>query len=412
MIVLGLLLALALGYNAFRSWQASSQLEARLAKLREQGAALTLDELDSPALPEEDNAQTWIRRARPHTEQLSKLLREYYATEEYQSLRPNAEQQKLLREAFEQHAKAFSHYQRAASCVGYQSDWRIGPQPSESLAVNMENVSETREVLRHCRARASWLLAENKTDETLTLGLQMLALSRHVEYEPMVMGYLVSLACRAMSLNVIGAVLERSPLTDARRQEIDSALAECESADGFQHALDSERIYGLASFRQIVGGTLQSMVMWTFKSDACDYLDLMEDMKQAAPRPRHEIAERLDGIAAKDVGPRQGVGMLTALAAPAILQARNAHDRHLARMRCVRLLNALQGRWPGGIPTEPDLDAFPGSEGWRVDPFTGESLIVRVSEEAVVVYSVGVNGTDDGGDFEEQKDQGVRIELE
>ena len=61
--------------------------------------------------------------------------------------------------------------------------------------------------------------ASGKTDEALTLGLQMPAFSRHVEYEPMVIGYLVGLACRGTSLNVIGAVLERTLLTDAQRQQ-------------------------------------------------------------------------------------------------------------------------------------------------------------------------------------------------
>ena len=158
----------------------------------------------------------------------------------------NVEQMKMLQEAFEQHAEAFAHYARAADCLGYQSDWRIGAQPSKSLELNLKNSSETRSVLRHCSARAGLLMAEGKFDGALKLGLQMLSLSRRAEHEPMVIGYLVGTACRLISLNVIGAVLERSPLTDEQRQQIDSALAECESVDGFQHALVSERIYGLA----------------------------------------------------------------------------------------------------------------------------------------------------------------------
>ena len=37
--------------------------------------------------------------------------------------------------------------------------------------------------------------------------------------------------------------------------------------------------------------------------------------------------------------------------------------------------------------------------------------MVRVTDEAVVVYSVGLNGTDDGGNLDDQEDQGIRIEL-
>jgi hypothetical protein len=352
LIVLGLLLVLGLGYNAFRSWQASSQLESRLAKLRDQGVPLTYDELYAKALPEDDNAQTWIRRARPHTEQLTQLLNDYLSTEGYGSLRPNVEQMKMLQEAFELHAEAFSHYARAADCLGYQSDWRIGAQPSKSLELNLKNSSETRSVLRHCSARAGLLMAEGRFDEALKLGLQMLSLSRRAEHEPMVIGYLVGMACRLISLNVIGAVLERSPLTDEQRQQIDSALAECESVDGFQHALASERIYGLASFRaDIFGGTMRSMVMWKFKLDACDYLDLMDEMNRLATRPRHAVLDELNGLTDREVG------LLTAMVTPAFLSARNAHDKSLARVRCVRLLNALQRKSPEGIPDKPAPEA-------------------------------------------------------
>jgi len=368
---------------------------------------LTLDELYTKALPEDDNAQTWIRRARPYTEQLTRLLNDYQSTEEYKSLRPNAEQMKMLQDAFELHAEAFSHYTRAANCSGYQSDWRLGTQPSKSLELHLKNSSETRSVMRHCSARAGLLMAEGKFNEALTLGLQMLALSRRAEYQPMVVGYLIGTACRLMSLNVIGVVLERSPLTDEQRQQIDSALADCESVDGFKHALASERIYGLASFRSdIFGGLMQSIVLWQFKLDACDYLDLMDELNRLATRPRHAISDELNGLTKQKVGP------LTALVAPALVAARNAHDRVLARVRCVRLLNALQRKSPEGIPDNPALSELPGAEESRQDPFTGKPLIVRVTDEAVVVYSVGINGTDDGGSLDDQEDQGIRIELQ
>ena len=253
----------------------------------------------------------------------------------------------MLQVAFEQHADAIIQYARAADCSGYQSDWRIGAQPSKSLELNMKNGSETRSVLRHCSARAGLLMAEGQFGEALKLGLQMLSLSRRAEHEPMVIGYLVGTGCRLTSLNVIGAVLERSPLTDEQRKQIDSALADCESADGFQHALVSERIYGLASFRaDIFGGPMRSMVMWKFKLDACDYLDLMDKMNRLATRPRHAVVDELNGLTDREVGP------LTALVLPAFLGARNAHDRTLARVRCVRLLNALQRKSPEGNRTK------------------------------------------------------------
>ena len=403
--VLGLLFVLALAYNAFRSWQAGSELETRLVKLREQGAPLTLDELQTPVLSEDDNAQTWIRRAHPHTTELNRLLSDYQRSEEFDSFRPTPDQIEVLRKAFDEHAEALEFYERAAGCVSLQSDWRIGDQPSASLEIHLESVSEERSIARHCVARAGFLMAEGKFDEALKLGLQMLALSRSVDHQPMVLGYLVGVACRSISLDVIDAVLERSQLTDEQRRQIDSALADCESADGFKHALASERIFGLAMFRsEMFGGPLQSIVMWSFKLDACDYLDLFDEMDSWASRPRYEIVDDLNTVTTRNPG------ILTASVTPALLQVRVAHDRTLARVRCLRVLNALQRQSPDGISDEVTLSDLPGAEEFRRDPFTGNDLLLRVSDESIVVYSVGTDGADDGGSLDDQKVYGIRIE--
>lgn len=406
LIGLGLLFALVLGYNAFRSWQAGAQFESRLEKLREQGVALTLDGLQIERLAEDDNAQTWMRRAQPHTEALNKLLIDYQRSDECEALRPTAEQIKVLEEAFEEHADAFVLYAKAAGCNGFQSDWRIGDRPSESLGVNLEDSQEARSIMRHCSSRAGLLMSQGDFDEALQLGLQMLTFSRLAEHQPMVLGYLVGIACRSMSIEVIVAVLERASLTDEQREKIDQALGECESVSSFRHALASERIYGLAAFRsEIFGGPVQSMVMSTFKLDACDYVDLIGQMDDWAARPRHSIADELSILA------EQEWGVLTKMVAPALIQVRYVHDRALARVRCARLLNALQNHFPDGIPEQPVLSELSNTEDFWLDPFTGKPLNVRVTAEDIVVYSVGSNGTDEGGRLDDQEDQGIRIKL-
>jgi hypothetical protein len=368
--------------------------------------ALTLDQLQTPRLAEDDNAQTWIRRAKPHTEALDKLLRDYQGSDEFAIFHPTAEQIDLLERAFDEHAEAFALYTKAANCPGFQSDWRIGEQPSESLQINMDDSAEARSIMRHCSARAGLLMAQGDFDEALQLGLQMLKFSRIVGHQPMVIGYLVGLACRSISLEVIAAVLERSPLTDKQRGQIDHALAESESVDSFKHALVSEGIYGLAAFRSdIFGGPVRSMVMWKFKFDACDYLDLISEMDEWAAKPRHAIADEL-GILAE-----RKFRLLTQMVVPALVQVRWAHDQGMARVRCVRLLNALQLQYPAGIPKSPDRDELIGSEASGQDPFTGQALKVLVTDEEVVVYSVAINGTDEGGLFDDQEDQGIRIKL-
>lgn len=347
-----------------------------------------------------------MRRAQPHTDALNRLLVDYQGSDEFREFHPTAEQITVLEDAFEKHAEAFVLYAKAADCEGFQSDWRIGERPSESLQVNMDDSAAARSIMRHCSARAGLLMARGQFDEALQLGLQMVRFSRLAGHHPMVIGYLVGVACRAVSLEVIAAVLERASLTDEQRGQIDQALAECESVSSFRHALASERIYGLAAFRSdIFGGPVQSMVMWTFKLDACDYLDLIGQMDEWAARPRHLISDELRILAERKRG------VLTNMVAPALIQVRYAHDRVLARVRCVRLLNALQNYFPDGISDQPALTELPGTEDSRMDPFTGTPLNVHVTAEDIVVYSVGRNGTDEGGRLDDQEDQGIRIKV-
>ncbi len=408
LILLGLLLSLALGYNAFQNWQASLQFEARLETLRKNGEPLTLKELDSKVLPKEENALTWIRRAKPHTEELNKLLFDYIQSDEYSLLRPNAEQVKMMEEAFVVHKEAFLLYARAAKCPGYQSDWQIiGTRPSEALGEHLENVQETRAIMRHCLSRASLLMAQDKYDEALTQGLQMLVLSRHAESEPMVISYLVSIVCRRMGLKVITTVLERSSLNEKQRDKVDLAIAACESNRGLKHALDSERIFGLASLRShLIRTRFISLVTWNFNREACNYLDLMEAMDHLSSRSYFEIIDEINRLKKRDFG------LQTTNVFPLIVDTQIAHNKALALGRSVRLLNALQRKYPQGIPEEIQPNDYPDNLNFWQDPFNGKALIVHTSADSIAVYSVGENGTDDGASLDDGKDQGIQIKLQ
>jgi hypothetical protein len=393
-------------YNAVRSAMANSQFDNRLAQLTERGVPLSLDDVFKPPLPEDDNAQTWIRRGRPHTEELTEILMEYYETEEFHEITPNIEQVKFLIQVFEQYEDVVSNYTRAASCPGHQSDWRIGIPPEESLQEHLENTSEARAVVRCLFSYSGLLMAEGKYDEALDLGLQMMSLSKLLELEPMVVGYMTGIDCRMSSLKIITEVLERRIMDDEQRDRIEAALAECEKSESIKQAFSVERIFGLATFKsQIFMDGWRSLFTWKFKLDACDYLDLMDEITGLMDKPRHAIKSELDSLGQREVG------QITASIIRAFLATRLTYDRSLADVRGVRLLNALQREFPDGIPPNPPLERLPGSPELRQDPFTGDDLIVRTSKTSLAIYSVGINGIDDNGSFEKHEDYGFHIEL-
>ena len=78
-----------------------------------------------------------------------------------------------------------------------------------------------------------------------------------------------------------------------------------------------------------------------------------------------------------------------------------------ARVRSLRVLNALQGRVPAGSDKIPKLSELGLPVETTIDPFNGEPLHVKRLPQGWLVYSVGRDLQDDGGDFENNRDVGV-----
>ena len=99
--------------------------------------------------------------------------------------------------------------------------------------------------------------------------------------------------------------------------------------------------------------------------------------------------------------------MLADLLVPGLEAAYVAHARSLALSRALRIYNALRqfetqhGREAKGLE-ELSLPVEA-----TVDPFSGQPLKLKSTDEGWVVYSVMQNGVDDGGDFSEMNDYGV-----
>ncbi len=70
----------------------------------------------------------------------------------------------------------------------------------------------------------------------------------------------------------------------------------------------------------------------------------------------------------------------------------------------VELFQLERGAWPEGLAVLPGFD---GDERWRVDPFSGEPFQYRLREgKRPLLYSVGKDGVDGGGEAGESANQG------
>ena len=146
--------------------------------------------------------------------------------------------------------------------------------------------------------------------------------------------------------------------------------------------------------------------------DHLAYLDYMHAQITAAqlrPAQRLARARELESYG-EDKMPFYCV--LTSLLAPALGRAVKADLQDSARLRAARAAMAVE-RYRLAEDALPDAlgDLVPGYlDAVPTDPFDGASLRYRKLDKGYVVYSIGDNGTDDGGEEQDLQDMTFIVE--
>ncbi len=198
----------------------------------------------------------------------------------------------------------------------------------------------------------------------------------------------MNIACRNSVLEDLNGILQSAELTETSYAVIEDELAVQDTMENFVHALKTERAFGIASFDSFP-------IKLTGQTD--HYLDVMDQQIAIAAVP-HYLAVN------QKLTPGSG---LTQLLLPAIQQAREARDRNITIIRCLRVLNAVQSK--------PRID---GSKRFSIgslelpkdaisDPYTGNDLTMKSTERGWIVYAFGPNSVDDGGSVGDGSDIGV-----
>ena len=126
-------------------------------------------------------------------------------------------------------------------------------------------------------------------------------------------------------------------------------------------------------------------------------LDYYDEEIQAAEQPWTEGHKRGVGHRQLPEAP-SGQGVLADLLIPATQAAYEANERAIAAMlRSLRIFNALtqyrdeHGREASG------LEELSLPKEATIDPFSGEPLKLKHTDDGWIIYSVMTNGVDDGG---------------
>jgi hypothetical protein len=405
-IVLAGLVAIGLIANAWFVWTTDRRLERQLTAIREAGEPLTLADLARKPIPPEQNAATYLRRAEADVTAMNK---EVYATDWYkgwdlgQRLPP--EGAKLIKAAFVAHPRVMPLLERAAACPDYDAPFDCTGPPEQFIERLSPWMQDSRQHARILHLRAFLLAAEGKSDEAARTALVLTRLARHWQPDVLIAGMLVRATVQGIAIDAANAALQAGPVSSDLRGAVDAELARLErlSAAGSRRAVLGERAYGVASFAQMPARNFWLFARGSWNRQESRYLDAMQMFLKLLDGPigYRQAAQTLDNAFAGAEAP------LVALLAPAIKAALVAVVQSQAMVRSLRVLNALQTHVPPESDRIPKLSELGLPVETTIDPFNGEPLHVKRLPQGWLVYSVGRDLHDDGGDLEHYNDVGV-----
>ena len=404
-ILFGGLIAAALIYVGVSNWRSNSRLATKLAELRAAGQPVRLSDLAREPIPPEGNAATYLRRAKEDCKAIEKEVDAAYETapesdqDAFDEAQPTAAMIDSIRSALEAFPAAVPLINRAADCPDYDSqlDYSTGARAFLDAQFSMNS---SRTYIRVLRYRVFLLLAEGKPDEALETCITMFRLARHFDRDPTIVNHLVSLGCRWSANQTTAAVLRSGLVSNALHDALEKELAGQDLVAAAQHALRTERPLGLELSHDMFADTGVGWLPW-FRKTRCDYLDLVGEAIAIVSLPRTDTAGR-----AKYKAILEGA-WLAGLIDPGIQAMQDATLQGRADMSCLRVLNALTRNGEANGSAEPKLTELGLPVDATIDPFNGAPLHLKKLPEGWLIYSVGANLKDDGGDLEDKKDVGL-----
>ncbi len=435
---IGLLLLLGLGVFVYHRGSALGRLEAALAELDENEPGWRAEDLfkDLPELPEAENSSPRILnivRALPRNwadyKELEKLGDPVKA--------PHALGDERLAILDGILAPVQKHRLAGRELIKYPRGRHPVVIAENPIMTLLDEQQKTREFAQLMDLDALERAQRGDIRQALLSARACLNASRVLEDEPFLISQLIRIAIAAVAMKNVERALALGE-ADADLAEAQKHLAVFMDSKGIERALRGERALMHVTAKQIIEGkfsareleamagpgggggptdSLEAAWKWlTRLSDRemarRDHPDFLRTMTKAVEAARLPPEKQAAAEAALENEVRAKGGLLTRLLMPATMKVNQAGRRSLACARAMVALIACEryrlahGKWPAKLDdlVPAYLVAVPA------DPIDGKPLRYRTWAEGVVVYSVGTNGVDDGGDVERfDKDFGYRL---
>lgn len=440
-----ILLTLTVGWYLFLTHLGNQRLSEALAAADRDDPGWRMDDIEArrAVLPDDRNAALVVLRARqlmPRSfpswmtalNPSDPAERKRMALEEsFNELGPsvllNADQLQVLRDDLKQAGPAFAEALKLLDLP--QGRYVITWKP-DYISTLIPHVQHARELIylpwqdmMLCAHEQDWAGAFRSCRIALNVG-------RSLGDEPVAISQLVRIACREGTLRKLERVLAQGEPPSALLAQTQQAFAE-EAEEPLQlYALRGERAsmdgllqniqegqVSMSSLRLLAGTGGGSMfqdvgfalLAGSIRNNRAAMLHFMNEAIENAKRPAHEQWPHLDAMQARAMK----LPIVAKLLCPAIGKVAEACIRNQATMHCTTVALAAEryrrdnGRWPATleelVPTY--LDRVP------LDPFDGKPLRLGRFAEGIVIYSVGVDQVDNGGNLDLKNPQAKGSDL-
>ncbi|MSQ96968.1 MAG: hypothetical protein EXR98_20775 [Gemmataceae bacterium] len=297
-----------------------------------------------------------------------------------------------------------------------------------TLIPDHQNARQMAEWLQH----DAYLLAqEEKCDEAALSCLAIINAGRAMEGELFLISDLIRIAMNSIAVDALERVLAQGTLKEETMQLLQPTLERESRNNHWLAAIRGERAMHHHLFENIRAGKVKASWLgsmtkggpptpqdWLFDlfpstllKHYPDHLRHMNRCVEIAKVPIHERGAKLQEWEAEI---KKTPNVLTKLLAPALAKVHMAESRSQSILRSAAAALACERYrlrhkdWPAALDVlvkEKLLDAVP------LDPVDGQPLRYRRTKEGVVIYSIGVDKTDNQGhiDREHPIDPGVDI---
>ncbi len=326
-----------------------------------------------------------------------------------------AETKQLVAEYLSDNAQALRllHQASAMKLCRYPIDLNKG------AATLFPHLNPLRQATRLLSLEAMEQTEEQRPQEAVESVIASLSVSRSLNQEPVLISYLVHVACQGISLESLQRILNRMPLTDAQLAKLSAAIEESENQQALTQAFVGERCMGDGIFDELRYGKNSNErhvhASWVIRlggeslfplyrttgllelDERC-YLDIMEENVKATQLPPPEDMAAASTVVGK-VNHLSLCHVLSRMLLPALDRAMVKAAQCDAMIRDSQTAIAVE-RYElanGTLPKQLSdlvpafLPAVPS------DPFDGKPLRYKTLGKGYIVYSVGEDREDNGG---------------